>query len=156
MDAESLWYRLAAMGTTFAFTESTVANIREKNDAVNGAAGGCAAGFLAGLKSASPKIRFSAPLSDHMTLKLDLFPRQSRVVRCWVPPLGHSITLDNLQASQVSQRRSDGRSSSNLPLRPLLEQRHDHYFPLEHTEFKINCILLNLHLAAILPIIIKA
>jgi len=71
------------MGTTFAFTESTVANIREKNDAVNGAAGGCAAGFLAGLKSASPaRVRFSAPCSDNMTLKLDLCPRQSQVVRC--------------------------------------------------------------------------
>jgi len=41
----------AAMGAAFAFTESAVANQRETNDALNGIAGGCAAGFLAGLRS---------------------------------------------------------------------------------------------------------
>lgn len=44
------------MGATFAFTEAFVANQRQKNDALNGAIGGCAAGFLAGIKSASFKI----------------------------------------------------------------------------------------------------
>lgn len=39
------------MGAAFAFTESTVANQREKDDSLNGVAGGCAAGFLAGIKS---------------------------------------------------------------------------------------------------------
>ncbi|KAH7913008.1 hypothetical protein BJ138DRAFT_1147044 [Hygrophoropsis aurantiaca] len=43
----------AAMGATFAFTEAVVANQREKNDALNGVAGGCAAGFLAGLRARS-------------------------------------------------------------------------------------------------------
>jgi len=43
----------AAMGATFAFTEAFVANERQKNDALNGAAGGCAAGFLAGIRSRS-------------------------------------------------------------------------------------------------------
>jgi len=43
----------AAMGATFAFTESVVANSRQTNDALNGAAGGCAAGFLAGLRARS-------------------------------------------------------------------------------------------------------
>ncbi|KAI5121291.1 hypothetical protein M0805_002334 [Coniferiporia weirii] len=43
----------AAMGATFAATESVVANMREKNDPINGAAGGCAAGFLAGLRARS-------------------------------------------------------------------------------------------------------
>ncbi|KAF9481001.1 hypothetical protein BDN70DRAFT_992244 [Pholiota conissans] len=43
----------AAMGGTFAFTETYVANQRQKNDALNGAAGGCAAGFLAGVRSRS-------------------------------------------------------------------------------------------------------
>ena len=42
------------MGFTFAATESIVANTREKDDPLNGAAGGCAAGFLAGLKGAFP------------------------------------------------------------------------------------------------------
>lgn len=46
---------IAAMGATFAFTEAFVANQREKNDALNGAIGGCAAGFLAGIKSTSFK-----------------------------------------------------------------------------------------------------
>ena len=41
---------LAAMGATFAFTEAVVANERQKNDALNGAAAGCAAGFLTGIR----------------------------------------------------------------------------------------------------------
>lgn len=41
----------AAMGAAFAFTEAAIANQRETNDALNGIAGGCAAGFLAGLRS---------------------------------------------------------------------------------------------------------
>jgi len=43
----------AAMGATFAFTEAFVANQRQKNDSLNGAIGGCAAGFLAGIKRRS-------------------------------------------------------------------------------------------------------
>lgn len=42
----------AAMGATFAATESIVANQRETQDALNGVAGGCAAGFLAGIRGA--------------------------------------------------------------------------------------------------------
>jgi hypothetical protein len=38
------------MGAAFAFTEAFVANQRQKNDALNGAAGGCAAGFLTGIR----------------------------------------------------------------------------------------------------------
>ena len=41
------------MGATFALTESTVANYREKDDPLNGAAGACAAGFLAGIRGTS-------------------------------------------------------------------------------------------------------
>lgn len=40
------------MGATFAFTETVVANQRQKNDPLNGVAGGCAAGFLAGIRGA--------------------------------------------------------------------------------------------------------
>jgi len=43
----------AAMGATFALTEAVVANQREKNDSLNGVAGGCAAGFLAGVRARS-------------------------------------------------------------------------------------------------------
>ncbi|KAH9837197.1 uncharacterized protein C8Q71DRAFT_757148 [Rhodofomes roseus] len=42
-----------AMGVTFALTEAVVANTREKDDALNGAAGACAAGFLAGIRKRS-------------------------------------------------------------------------------------------------------
>ena len=42
------------MGATFAATESIVANTREKDDALNGVAGGCAAGFLAGIRGSCP------------------------------------------------------------------------------------------------------
>lgn len=48
---KSCFILTAAMGAAFAFTEATVANQRETNDALNGIAGGCAAGFLAGLRS---------------------------------------------------------------------------------------------------------
>ncbi|KAJ6604595.1 hypothetical protein DFH09DRAFT_1354317 [Mycena vulgaris] len=40
----------AAVGGTFAMTESVVANQRQTDDALNGAAGACAAGFLLGLR----------------------------------------------------------------------------------------------------------
>jgi hypothetical protein len=43
----------AAMGATFALTEAVVANQRQKDDALNGVAGGCAAGFLAGIRGSS-------------------------------------------------------------------------------------------------------
>jgi len=43
----------AAMGATFAATESIVANQRETQDSLNGVAGGCAAGFLAGIRARS-------------------------------------------------------------------------------------------------------
>ncbi|KAG5638652.1 hypothetical protein H0H81_011204 [Sphagnurus paluster] len=43
----------AAMGATFALTESVVANQRRQDDAVNGAVGACAAGFLAGIRARS-------------------------------------------------------------------------------------------------------
>jgi len=40
-----------AMGGIFAYTDAAVSNVREKNDAFNGAAGGCAAGLVAGASS---------------------------------------------------------------------------------------------------------
>ncbi|TFY72870.1 hypothetical protein EVG20_g125 [Dentipellis fragilis] len=43
----------AAMGATFAGTEAFVANQRQKDDPLNGVVGGCAAGFLAGIRSRS-------------------------------------------------------------------------------------------------------
>jgi hypothetical protein len=43
---------IAAMGGIFAATEAFVANQREVDDTLNGVAGGCAAGFLAGIRCA--------------------------------------------------------------------------------------------------------
>lgn len=41
------------MGFTFSFTQSATANIRQTNDSLNAAAGGCAAGLLAGARARS-------------------------------------------------------------------------------------------------------
>jgi hypothetical protein len=41
------------MGGTFALTDSWVANVRRKDDHLNGVAAGCAAGFLAGIRGMS-------------------------------------------------------------------------------------------------------
>ena len=38
------------MGASFALTDAVVANTREKDDPLNAASGGCAAGFLAGIR----------------------------------------------------------------------------------------------------------
>lgn len=43
---------LAAMAGSFAFVDAVAANTRQTNDALNGVAGGCAAGFLAGVRCA--------------------------------------------------------------------------------------------------------
>lgn len=41
------------MAASFAFVDAVTANTRQTNDALNGAAGGCAAGFLAGVRGMS-------------------------------------------------------------------------------------------------------
>ncbi|KAF9015104.1 hypothetical protein BDQ17DRAFT_1395459 [Cyathus striatus] len=50
----------AAMGATFALTEAVVANERQKKDAISGAAGACAAGFLAGVRARSLPMAFGS------------------------------------------------------------------------------------------------
>ncbi|WWC86895.1 uncharacterized protein L201_001774 [Kwoniella dendrophila CBS 6074] len=50
----------AAMGFSFSFVQAITANIRETDDALNGAAGGCAAGFLAGVRAKSLPMAFGA------------------------------------------------------------------------------------------------
>jgi hypothetical protein len=55
---------IAAMGATFAAAEAVTANVREKEDSINGAAGGCAAGFLAGIKGQLPRIRTMSKFED--------------------------------------------------------------------------------------------
>lgn len=41
------------MAASFVYTSSVAANIREKDDPINGVMGGCAAGFLAGVRGSS-------------------------------------------------------------------------------------------------------
>lgn len=65
----------AAMGATFAATESIVANQREKQDALNGVAGGCAAGFLAGIRGAH---HHTFPVPFRANLLCSSFPADSR------------------------------------------------------------------------------
>ncbi|CAD6575911.1 MAG: hypothetical protein CYPHOPRED_005830 [Cyphobasidiales sp. Tagirdzhanova-0007] len=43
----------AAVPATFTYIDQALANLRSKDDAVNGAAGGCAAGFLMGVQRGS-------------------------------------------------------------------------------------------------------
>ncbi|BEJ14920.1 hypothetical protein CspHIS471_0406870 [Cutaneotrichosporon sp. HIS471] len=50
----------AAMGFSFSFVADYVANLRQTDDPLNGAAGGCAAGFVAGLKRGSLPVAFGA------------------------------------------------------------------------------------------------
>lgn len=42
--------KLASMTASFALVDATTANTRQTDDALNGVAGGCAAGFLAGIR----------------------------------------------------------------------------------------------------------
>jgi hypothetical protein len=76
------------MGATFALTESVVANTREKEDSLNGAAGGCAAGFLAGIRGSRPHphltgydgklTRTSSPVSSRSRNRLHSTRRRGR------------------------------------------------------------------------------
>jgi hypothetical protein len=44
----------ASMAASFALVDATTANTRQTDDALNGVAGGCAAGFLAGIRRMFP------------------------------------------------------------------------------------------------------
>ncbi|RSH92199.1 hypothetical protein EHS25_008614 [Saitozyma podzolica] len=50
----------AAMGFSFSYTQAAVANLRATDDALNSAAGGCAAGFIAGVRARSLPMAFGA------------------------------------------------------------------------------------------------
>lgn len=60
------------MGATFAFTETAVANHRQTNDPLNGVAGGCAAGFLAGIRGALQCLIFLMPIFTDLQLARSL------------------------------------------------------------------------------------
>lgn len=83
------------MGATFAGTRSVVANTRQVDDSLNGVAGGCAAGFLAGIRC-----MFTLPpypiveLADGLSIALYLIlsstfsPNGRRFLRCPCSPCG--------------------------------------------------------------------
>lgn len=54
----TLLLRAAAMGGIFSYTDATVANFRQKDDAINGAVGGCAAGLVLGAAARSVPMMF--------------------------------------------------------------------------------------------------
>lgn len=91
---DALSWVLAAMGATFAFTESFVANQRQKDDALNGVAGGCAAGFLAGVKC-TPLLSLHEALANRRnTPQRGRFPWPLRLVLSWVLQWARSIMVE--------------------------------------------------------------
>ncbi|WVN89456.1 uncharacterized protein L203_104679 [Cryptococcus depauperatus CBS 7841] len=50
----------ASLGFSFSYVSSLTANIRERDDALNSAAGGCAAGFVAGVQRKSLPVAIGA------------------------------------------------------------------------------------------------
>lgn len=114
------------MGATFAFTESIVANTREKDDALNGVAGGCAAGFLAGIRGES-RLAFCPHISPHDTdnLQPGLYRWQSRRAlfseRRSEPLIMQERIL--LVALRRHKKRGEDDSSNTLSLRHLQHHR---------------------------------
>jgi len=53
----------AAAAATFTYVDQTLANLRETNDALNGASGGCAAGFLMGVRQGNLPAAFGGCLA---------------------------------------------------------------------------------------------
>ncbi|KAF8640812.1 hypothetical protein AX17_000461 [Amanita inopinata Kibby_2008] len=92
----------AAMGATFALTESLVANQRQKNDAINGAAGACAAGFLAGIRARSIPMAFGSCVVMGATM-------------------GAFDYSGQLAGEQVSTREEKRKSFFKQPIKPIVE-----------------------------------
>ena len=119
-----------AMGAVFALTESVVANTREKDDALNGVAGGCAAGFLAGIRGASVPVRAgTAPFSHIYLLQLVRCLWRSRRARFWAQQLA-PLTMEErtlqVAMSPAHQRRwrRSGNDFSSIPSRHHSSHHH--------------------------------
>jgi len=100
----------ATMGATFGFTDAFVANIRETDDALNGAAGGCATGFVAGLRARSlPMAVISCASIATLVGAFDAF--------------GSSLKGDgrNRDTAEMKEwrRRQFFKEKSSFPLEPL-------------------------------------
>lgn len=128
----------AAMGATFAFTESAVANQRQKDDALNGVAGGCAAGFLAGIRGThTPNSVWGRahPLySQRAQYQLPSRPAPSSepLLALLTTVAGTSRALRKRQ-----RRRDEGGSSSNLSQAPEVKLRNDQLRHARNTSFSI-------------------
>lgn len=108
------------MGATFAFTESAVANHRQKDDALNGVAGGCAAGFLAGIRgmcNLGPHKSYSHPFRPQLAqYQLPLHPAQSS------EPLSEpSTTVAGTSRVLLKRPGRRGESGSSSSLNQVLE-----------------------------------
>ncbi|PFH54417.1 hypothetical protein AMATHDRAFT_3 [Amanita thiersii Skay4041] len=110
----------AAMGATFAFTESFVANQRQKNDAINGAVGACTAGFLAGLRGIGHAYHFVLPAMA------ELCPARSipmAVGSCVImgAAMGTFDYSGQLAGEQGSTREERRKTFFKQPLKPIVE-----------------------------------
>lgn len=83
------------MGATFAGTRSVVANTRQVDDSLNGVAGGCAAGFLAGIRCMftlppHPRVEFAdGPFIALCHILSSTFSANGRrLLRCPCSPCG--------------------------------------------------------------------
>lgn len=128
-----LTYGLAAMGATFALTESVVANQRQIDDPLNGAAGGCAAGFLAGIRGACiVRLCRTCWLKPGQHVP---YPWRSPLVLSWEQLLEHSTTMARvwLLGRRSRWRRGENGSSSSL----------DHHLPLHPQNLQTRPLLSN-------------
>jgi hypothetical protein len=101
------------MGATFALTESVVANQRHTDDAVNGAAGACAAGFLAGLRGKYEQLE--RQVFPQICCQRVRFPWLLALALYLVQQWELTITPDNLLARKEKHEKKNGNDSlSNL------------------------------------------
>lgn len=112
------------MGATFAGTRSVVANTRQVDDSLNGVAGGCAAGFLAGIRCTCTltlhfRVEFAdtpyvAPLSLLRLTQHVLYQWPSAAVLSLLLLWEHSSTQGTRcrETSRCRSRRDGGDSSS--------------------------------------------
>ena len=107
------------MGATFALTESVVANQRRTDDAINGAAGGCAAGFLAGLRGEHFNIDHdSLPQILLLARSLPMAVGSCAVLGAAMGVFDYSGQLAGDQGATLEEKR---RRFFKKPLKPLVE-----------------------------------
>lgn len=94
------------MGFTFAFTESLVANERQKSDPISSATGACAAGFLAGVRSTLYDfIRISQSNSIHAARSLPTAVGSCVVLGAAVGAFDFAGTLSGAHGPSLEEKR---------------------------------------------------